>query len=297
MIKADPPNPGLPTDWKTSRLTGKVVTLQGSPVAGTLTLTPLPDVLLSKVTNTIVVAGTRVIPLDAEGAFDVLVLATDDPNITPRGWTYHVEEGWPPGREYDISAPVDAVQNLGSVVSVVASEGVGSLKDKNGPKGSPDSPASIKGETGERGVSGNPGAPGHVGPVGPRGEIGPQGSQGEIGVRGMPGGGFGYISWRETVPGTSAAFYPTRPVTVEAVTVQVPSASTANVRVDVILNDGASLFTNQTVPRLASGSFVAIAAGSATRISAADQIKLVITSPGASTLPAGMLVTVTLKDQ
>lgn len=297
MIKAEPPNSGLPTDWKTSRLAGKVVTLQGTPVVGTLTLTPLPDVLLSTVTNTIMVAESRVIPLDAEGGFDVLVLATNDPSITPKGWTYHVEEGWPPFREYDIEAPFGVVQNLGNVAATDASEGVGEVKGGGGPKDSPGNPTPLKGDTGERGVPGNNGAPGYTGPVGPKGEIGLVGPQGEMGVRGAVGAGFGYMFWRETVPGTSSAFYPTRPVTLEAVTVQAPSPSTANLRVDVILNDGASLFTNQTVPRLASGSTVVIAPGSATHIGAADQIKLVITSPGATTLPPGLLVTVTLRDQ
>lgn len=296
MAKIDSDQPEMPVEWRTSRLVGKVLNLQGVAVIGTLKLTPSPDVLLSTATNTLMVADSLTIPLDDKGAFDVRVLATDDPDIAPTGWTYHVEESWPPNREYDIAAPVGVTQNLGGVVLVEASAGVGGVEGGGGGPQTPDSPGPDKGEVGPRGIPGNNGNPGQMGPSGPRGEIGPVGPQGEMGVRGMTGGSFAYASWKESTPGTSTAFYPTRAVTVDAVTIQVPVASGANVKADLVLNDGASLFTNQTVPRLTAGSLVVIAPGSSTRIGPTDQIKLVTSSPGATSLPSGMLVTITMRD-
>lgn len=168
MTNPNPTNPGWPTDWQASRLVGKVVNLQGVPVVGNLILTPAPSVLLSVATNTMVVAGPRIITLDATGSFDVLIPSTDDPQITPVGWTYSVKESWTGGREYSIFAPVGVTQNLVNIVPVVAFNGVGIVKGDTGAQGA----------LGPVGPAGAPGA---------KGDIGLQGSPGEPGIRGVDG--------------------------------------------------------------------------------------------------------------
>lgn len=173
MTNPNPTNPGWPVDWQASRLVGKVVNLQGVPVVGNLILTPAPSVLLSVATNTMVVAGPRVIALDASGSFDVLIPSTDDPQITPVGWTYSVKESWPGGREYSIFAPVGVTQNLVNVVPVVAFNGVGVVKGDTGLQGLPGltGPAGLPGAKGDIGLQGSPGEPGIQGAQGIAGDL------------------------------------------------------------------------------------------------------------------------------
>ena len=171
MTNPNPTNAGWPIDWQASRLVGKVVNLQGVPMVGTITLTPAPAVLLSVATNTMVVTGPRVITLDAAGAFDVLIPATNDPEITPAGWTYSVKESWVNGRQYSIFAPVGVTQNLVTIVPVVTFDGISMVKGDTGAAGLPGQTGPA-GATGLKGDIGLQGAPGEVGPAGPQGIAG-----------------------------------------------------------------------------------------------------------------------------
>jgi hypothetical protein len=80
----------LPGDLTTTTLTGTFLDCAGSPLNGSLTITPSTDV--SDATGEVVIAMTeRVYQISAQGTIttDGLV-ATDNANLSPQGWVYQV---------------------------------------------------------------------------------------------------------------------------------------------------------------------------------------------------------------
>lgn len=90
-----PDAPQWPTDFGGCRVRGQYVTTNGQPLAGgRITFTPV----IRAVTSTgpaAVIGVPRRVDLDSTGSFDVIIPASDDPDITPTGWTYKVEYAFP----------------------------------------------------------------------------------------------------------------------------------------------------------------------------------------------------------
>lgn len=79
----------LPVSWSLIPVTGRFLDLLGNPCTGFVEFVS---------TTAVVVDGTIVVPtriradLDADGRIDVLLPATNDPDLSPTGWTYTVRE-------------------------------------------------------------------------------------------------------------------------------------------------------------------------------------------------------------
>lgn len=127
-ITVYPGNAAWPTNWQGSHLTGTYIDLLGNPLSGQVLFTPAftdsPGAAISTAFKVIVMAATRSVNLDANGHFDVILPATDDPDITPRGWTYTVTESFAGGRTYSIDAPANANRDLVDVAPVTFAGGV-----------------------------------------------------------------------------------------------------------------------------------------------------------------------------
>lgn len=81
----------LPADFSTTRVFGTFVNPNGSAAKGSVTFVPnLTKPLRSASTSTMIMPTALQAMLDDAGLLDVDVPSTNDPDITPSGWTYHV---------------------------------------------------------------------------------------------------------------------------------------------------------------------------------------------------------------
>ncbi|WP_369042238.1 hypothetical protein [Streptomyces sp. Midd1] len=97
--------PDVPTALPLTRLKGRYVAPDGTPLAGTLMFAP-PSVLTLPQSDVIATTAAKVV-LDLEGSFEVTLIPTDAPGMSPQRWTYQVTErfkGLPP-RVYHILLP------------------------------------------------------------------------------------------------------------------------------------------------------------------------------------------------
>ena len=137
------PNPG--TDWPDNyqgcTITGRFIDVSGLPVQGMVHFTPSPAALLNASQDVIVVSKRITATLDADGAFEITVPATDDPDVNPTGWTYEVFEDFAGGRKYSINAPQNEVVDLADISPVPNNAGNAIVVGPPGPKGD-------KGDTG-----------------------------------------------------------------------------------------------------------------------------------------------------
>lgn len=109
----------LPTDLDLVTIRGKYVRLDGQPVTGNVTFTTTA-ILTDVASQTVIVPTTLSVALDAAGAFTIAVPASDDPDVTPTGWTYTVTENFAGARPaYSITVPVSA-KGTGIDLSTVA---------------------------------------------------------------------------------------------------------------------------------------------------------------------------------
>lgn len=126
-ITVYPGNVNWPTNWQGSHLTGTFIDFLGNPLSGSVLFTPAfassPGAAISSAFKVIVMAATRSVDLDANGHFDIILPATDDPDVTPRGWTYTVTESFAGGRTYSIEAPANANRDLVDVAPVTFAGG------------------------------------------------------------------------------------------------------------------------------------------------------------------------------
>lgn len=98
----------LPADLDLVTVRGRYVRLDGTPVAGTVEFSTT-NVLTDPASLTTIVPATILAPLDAAGAFSIDLPASDDPDVTPTGWTYSVRENFTGGRPtYSITVPAAA---------------------------------------------------------------------------------------------------------------------------------------------------------------------------------------------
>lgn len=79
----------LPADWSTVRVTARYLLRDGGVPTGSVTFSS-PQIVL--VGGLIVMPVDIVATLDETGAIDILLPATDDPDVSPQGWAYTVQE-------------------------------------------------------------------------------------------------------------------------------------------------------------------------------------------------------------
>jgi hypothetical protein len=116
----------LPVGLSTVTVSGTYKHPDGTAMSGKLLFTPEPAILTSGTHGTLVL-GTIEATLDANGAVTATLLATDDADVTPTGWTYLVQERWydAPGRSYPLSLPAAApAVDLADVAPTAPAEGV-----------------------------------------------------------------------------------------------------------------------------------------------------------------------------
>ncbi|MET9813163.1 polysaccharide deacetylase family protein [Streptomyces sp. NPDC006355] len=138
----------LPPGLSTVTVTGTYLHPDGRPYTGRLVFRPEPEVLTSAVHGTLVIGDVEVV-LDNAGQFTVSLLATDDPDVTPAGWTYRVTERWydTPGRSYPLALPAAAsTVDIADVAPTALAEG--EYVVVTGPAG-PQGPAGPKGDPGD----------------------------------------------------------------------------------------------------------------------------------------------------
>jgi hypothetical protein len=157
----------LPASLHTVTVTGRFETPDGIPQTGTVTFDPAPTVLTS---SDVIVSGRVSVTLDATGSFSAALLATDEPAVSPSGWTYTVTEDITGRlkRVYPLSLPYAAPTVALSAVAP-ASPASGTFTVITGPAGPQGAASSV---------------PGPTGPAGPVGLTGPQGIQGIQGLTG-----------------------------------------------------------------------------------------------------------------
>jgi hypothetical protein len=131
-INPYPGNTAWPSSWQGSRLTGRFVDILGQPIQGYITLTPSAAAVLDSLNNVVVLPATRKVTLDATGAFDVVIPATDDPDMNPTNFTYTVQEVVHGGRSYSINAPMNKTQDLADIAPVPSSNGVTIVRGEPG---------------------------------------------------------------------------------------------------------------------------------------------------------------------
>ncbi len=77
----------LPTNLTTVEVTGRYIDHNGSPVRGSVTF-DTDYYVLDSGQNVVVIEAPITVNLDATGSFAVDLIATDDPDMTPTGWTW-----------------------------------------------------------------------------------------------------------------------------------------------------------------------------------------------------------------
>lgn len=98
----------LPSNLQTVTVTGKYVDFQGNPKTGSVIFTS--DVVLNDPSQSVmVVPVAKEVVLDNTGAFTVTLPATNDPDVSPIGFVYHVKETFAGGRAYDVEFPYTTV--------------------------------------------------------------------------------------------------------------------------------------------------------------------------------------------
>lgn len=160
----------LPAGLSTVTVSGTYRRPDGTAMKGKLLFTPEPAILTSATHGTLLL-GTTEVALDENGTFSVALLATDDSDVTPSGWTYRVQERWynAAGRSYPLSLPAAApAVDLADVAPTAPAAGVYVVIT---------GPAGPQGSAGPTGATGATGATGPAGPQGPTGPQGPPGSE------------------------------------------------------------------------------------------------------------------------
>jgi hypothetical protein len=122
----------------------------------------------------------RTVVLDREQLTgeSVTLNATDDPDVTPTGWTWvaHLRLAGQLVASFPFDLPSGAALDLAELAPVPESRGVTIVRGPVGDTG----PAGPQGATGAPGPKGDTGATGPAGPAGPKGDTGPTGPAGSV---------------------------------------------------------------------------------------------------------------------
>jgi hypothetical protein len=107
-------------DFTGVTVTGTYTELDGSPAIGNVTFAAqVTGALLDSTADIIVLPDDLTITLDANGSLSVILLATDDPSVSPQGFTYLVTEHIGRAmRSYSIPVPLGPPLDLRSVAPV-----------------------------------------------------------------------------------------------------------------------------------------------------------------------------------
>ncbi|MFD9920662.1 hypothetical protein [[Kitasatospora] papulosa] len=100
----------LPANYSSVPVYGRYIDFAGTPAHGTVTFTPSLGYVKNPDADVLILSTDLVATLDETGAFSIHIPATDDPDVTPSGFTWTVTEHlngktWRP--PYSISVPQD----------------------------------------------------------------------------------------------------------------------------------------------------------------------------------------------
>lgn len=100
-------------------LHGKYEDYAGNPVSGSVVFTPATT-LYDVGSDLILVPKSFSVTLAADGSFSIDLPATDDPDVTPTGWTYTVTENFASGNRapYAIQVPYNSPGGRVSLASL-----------------------------------------------------------------------------------------------------------------------------------------------------------------------------------
>lgn len=149
----------LPDDLPTVTLTGTYTHPDGSPMKGSVSVTPTPGKVVAADSG-LTIQGRAKEKFDGNGQVSLTVLATDAPGINPENFTYQVKIAFPDatGDEFTIELPA-AAPNVQLPAITPATPSDGDYVIITGPEG-PAGPAGPAGADGEPGPQGDPGPPG-----------------------------------------------------------------------------------------------------------------------------------------
>jgi hypothetical protein len=119
----------LPGNLTTITVTGRYMDMVGNPIAGQVKFTPRA-VLKNVGANVILINSTITVTLNSTGQFSQSLVATDDTDATPLGFTYRVEEAFIGGRTFDILLPSNTIGgtiDIADIVPAIENDGSGSL--------------------------------------------------------------------------------------------------------------------------------------------------------------------------
>ncbi|CAM5330942.1 polysaccharide deacetylase family protein [Streptomyces aurantiogriseus] len=119
----------LPANYSTVTVFGRYIDFTGAPMQGTVTFTPSQKYVTDPTADVLIFSAPLVTTLDADGAFSIEVPATDDPDITPQGFTWQVVESFnrKSGRTFSIAVPQDTPEpgiDLVTVAPVLPADNV-----------------------------------------------------------------------------------------------------------------------------------------------------------------------------
>ncbi|MFF3998545.1 glycerophosphodiester phosphodiesterase family protein [Streptomyces cyaneofuscatus] len=147
----------LPDDLPTVTLTGTYTHPDGSPMKGSVSVTPTPGKVVAADSG-LTIQGRAKEKIDGNGCVTLTVLATDAPGINPENFTYEVKIAFPdaPGDEFTIELPAAAPDvQLPAITPATPSDGdYVVITGPEGPEG-PAGPAGADGEPGPPGADGS----------------------------------------------------------------------------------------------------------------------------------------------
>lgn len=94
----------LPTNLTTIEVTGKFIDHNGSPVRGSVTF-DTDYYVLDAGESTVVIEAPITVNLDSTGAFAVDLIATDDPDMSPTGWTWKMTTNFSGAFDLEFALP------------------------------------------------------------------------------------------------------------------------------------------------------------------------------------------------
>ena len=146
----------LPANVTQTTVTGNLVWIDGSPAKGSVTFLPSIEYVLDSASNTNIYLYEVTEVLDEAGHFDVPLIATDDPDLNPTGWTYTVRilltdpsalpnQHKPIETIFSMVLPTGPAVDIADVTPVQSSPGNAVIV---GPKGDPGQVVSVNGKQG-----------------------------------------------------------------------------------------------------------------------------------------------------
>jgi len=109
----------------------------GIPAQGMVTFTPNTN--LVRANETLILPQPISVSLDADGHFQVALIATDDPDLSPLNFTYKVSFALKSGLvpPFNIAIPSNTIVDLAQLVPVAETPGTLILRGPQGPQGIP----------------------------------------------------------------------------------------------------------------------------------------------------------------